>query len=229
MSQCYAIAPGEGRPLLVQELERFDDGTFMGQVLVTVLSSHFNKLPEVALLDYPPIRVDRAHVLYEYAVINLSEFASGPERPDKKCAGHLMFHTGVERVAAIASADFPLMRVQVGAQVFAPLPNMNALLCVINEMNSAVKKRFAKQGASFTTRRVSCSHGAFAAILSRLGGVLGLQKGYKQAQHHSMNRPSVVSITNNSSVLKVTEMCRLQGLLGMCQLVLYLYICLCFN
>ena len=172
MAQCYVVAMNgaEGRPLLVQEVERLDDDNFMGRVLVTVLSCHFNKLPEVALLDIPPIQISRSTILHDFAVINLCEFAHGPERPARKCNGQLMYHSGVARVAAIQGNDFPLFRGAVGHDSFV-MPRMTKLLFVINQLNSVVHARFSKTGSDFKTARISCSHDDMSAIVSMLDGV----------------------------------------------------------
>ena len=84
--------------------ERLDDANFMGRVLVTVL-----KLSQVVLLNIPP-----PDCLQHYC----TRLSHGPECPARKCKGHLMYHSGVARVAAIQGNDFPLFRGAVGRTSF---------------------------------------------------------------------------------------------------------------
>jgi hypothetical protein len=216
MADCYVIASVEGDKLLVQRIHSCDDGFFMARVLVSIISSHFNKLPEVALHVAPPVRVHQDQILHAFAVISLSEFAHGP-LPERKVPAHLMFHAGVQRVASIQDENFPVFSGAIGSNSFH-IPCCNELLLFINDVNCAVRKAFGKRGSILSAKGIMCSVTVWSHVMGRLDGACAVasKKGTKSTPFHIMNRPNCVRLSCDSVVLKVYCLDALNQLLGEC-------------
>ena len=221
MADCCVVDQADARPLLVVVTAHCGDGTFMGQVLETVLSWNFNKLPEVRVHDSAPVRYKKEDILSHFAVVNIEEFVSGEEFPMRKVKGHLMYHAGVHGVAAIRSTAFPLMRGRFGDETFH-IPRANSFLLFVNAVNTAIRRAFDQSGATLVASAISCSHGVWSDMCKRVQGdnegngiiTCTVKRGTKRARHHVMSRPSVVSIACDVVVLKVKSLKKLQEIFG---------------
>jgi hypothetical protein len=212
MADCFVVASADGGHLLVQRIRAVEGGSFLARVLVSTLSAHFNKLPEVKYYAGDPIVVREDDVKYPFAVISTREFVCGPF-PVGKSKGHLMYHAGMERVATIEDAgdNFPLSKSN-GGHVHIPL--CNELLLFRVGLVGAIRAAFDNRGCTVRTSKISCSHRVWYYLVSEIGEPLYTKRGTKSGSQHIMNRPSSVKISNDSLAVKCTSMVTLQKLLG---------------
>jgi hypothetical protein len=198
MADCFVVTWAGDTRLLVQRISAVDGGICLARVLVSKLSAHFNKLPEVKLHDSEPISVFEDDIVYSCDVITLSEFVHGPH-PLGKSHGRLMYHAGVNRVFAIDHSDFSLTMGDIRNDTFY-IPRCNEFLLFVNGVVDAINQIFGKKGSIARTSGVPCSHGMWSSVLSQLSledGEKKTKKGTKSGYIHAMNRANQVKIINS--------------------------------
>jgi hypothetical protein len=225
MADCFVVAMGGSR-LLVKRVGAVEDGIFLAQVLVSTPSVHFNKLPEVKMDDRAPISVNQADVVHDYAVIDISEWVCGPF-PAGKSKGKMMYHAGMERVAAISDVNFPLMREVVGG-IYIPL--VNEVTIFRNIMVSYIHKAFKKRGSALRTGKVPCTFRVWHHMVHVLKGQTSKKRGTKHGTQHIMNRCSSILISTDIIAMKCYSLIQLQEFFGkkMCSIHFVLDVLLLF-